>query len=253
MSKPSITPWNYNAPIIDPRLLEAFNSQGKVPVTQDMLKASIDFIIWLQQAFISGTNSDNTSILEALDEGAGDSQALRDATQALKLIGVQVEPKDCSRSIRALAESQETQAIAPDLTRRLRAIEESIATLSEVRDYARQIRALSMQVETQGESSAKTKLPISATVLGSNVSRQAIAAPLLSAKIWVGNGANLPVAVSLSGGATVDNAGVVTLNITAAEIIAALGYTPAEAGATASGTASVSLITGMGTASVTQV
>lgn len=213
MPVPLITPWNYNAPIVDPRLVEAFNSQGRIPVTQDMLKASIDFIIWLQQAYNAGASGNDVAILEALNEGAGDNSALRDATEALDLIGSQIEPPaDRSRQIRALSLSQETQPATPsDLTRRVVALEQSLAAIDLPRDVQRQLRDLAKSIETQGSSSSSTKAPISATVLGSNANRQLIAAPLANTKVWIGSAGNLPVAQTVSGDATLAANGALTL------------------------------------------
>lgn len=134
------------------------------------------------------------------------------------------------------------------------------------------------------------KVPASATVLASNSSDQIIAAPLPSADIWVGNVSNLPVAVALSGDATLSNTGALTLANTAvtpaiygdathvavinvnskglligvanqaiafpgptsAQIIAALGYIPAAAGNNSTFSLTASLITGAVTGTITQ-
>ena len=54
-------------------------------------------------------------------------------------------------------------------------------------------------------------VPASAAVLGSNSSSQAIAAPLTSAHLYVGNGSNLPVDVAASGDLTLANTGAFTI------------------------------------------
>ena len=53
-------------------------------------------------------------------------------------------------------------------------------------------------------------VPASAVVAGTNSSKQVIAAALPSADIFVGNGSNLPVAVAVSGDASLANTGAVT-------------------------------------------
>jgi len=53
-------------------------------------------------------------------------------------------------------------------------------------------------------------VPASAVVAGTNSSKQVIAASLPSADIFVGNGSNLPVAVGISGDASLSNMGAVT-------------------------------------------
>jgi hypothetical protein len=53
-------------------------------------------------------------------------------------------------------------------------------------------------------------VPLSATILGTNSSRQLAAAALPSADIFVGNSSNLPVGVAISGDSTLTNAGVMT-------------------------------------------
>ena len=55
-------------------------------------------------------------------------------------------------------------------------------------------------------------VPASAALLASNSSSQAIAAPLTSAHIFVGNGSNLPVDVALTGNVSITNAGVSTVS-----------------------------------------
>jgi hypothetical protein len=55
-------------------------------------------------------------------------------------------------------------------------------------------------------------VPISATVLGSNVDGQLIAAALADTEIWIGSAGGLPVAQSLSGDATLADTGVLTLD-----------------------------------------
>lgn len=53
-------------------------------------------------------------------------------------------------------------------------------------------------------------VPASATVAGTNASRQIIAAALTNGSFWLGNGSNLPIAVALSGDCTMTNAAVIT-------------------------------------------
>jgi hypothetical protein len=50
-------------------------------------------------------------------------------------------------------------------------------------------------------------VPTSATIVGTNGSKQLVAAALASADIYVGNGSNLPVAVAVSGDSTLSNTG----------------------------------------------
>ena len=54
-------------------------------------------------------------------------------------------------------------------------------------------------------------IPASATLIGTNSSKQAIAAALASADIYVGNGSNLPVAVAVSGDVSMTNTGAFTV------------------------------------------
>ena len=54
-------------------------------------------------------------------------------------------------------------------------------------------------------------IPASATLIGTNSSKQAIAAALASADIYVGNGSNLPVAVAVSGDVSMANTGAFTV------------------------------------------
>lgn len=60
---PLITPWNYNADLIDAKeVIASFNAAGKLQISPGTLKASIDFIIWLQQAFNGITTEDVTNV-----------------------------------------------------------------------------------------------------------------------------------------------------------------------------------------------
>lgn len=54
-------------------------------------------------------------------------------------------------------------------------------------------------------------VPLSAIVTATNASRQVVLAVLASAKFWLGNGSGAVAAVSMSGDATMDNAGAVTV------------------------------------------
>jgi hypothetical protein len=55
-------------------------------------------------------------------------------------------------------------------------------------------------------------MPAAAKLLGSNSSSQPIPAALTSAHLYVGNGSNLPADVAMSGDASIDNTGKVTVN-----------------------------------------
>lgn len=53
-------------------------------------------------------------------------------------------------------------------------------------------------------------IPLSASVTGTNASRQIIAAALTNGSFWLGNGSNLPIALALSGDCTMTNLAVIT-------------------------------------------
>ena len=96
-------------------------------------------------------------------------------------------------------------------------------------------------------------MPVNALLLGSDASGNPVAMQLASAEIIVGSAGGLPIAVVMSGGATISNTGVVTLNITSAEIVAALGFTPARSGANSSFSLTAPVGGGAVTGTITQV
>lgn len=130
--------------------------------------------------------------------------------------------------------------------------------------------------------------PISATVLASDTLGAPSVAPLADTKIWIGQGSGLPVAQAVTGDATLADTGVLTLDtvnadvgtfgddthtvtitvngkglitaisingvtITGAQVIAALGYTPAVAGGSALFSLTAPVGGGPVTGTITQV
>ena len=207
----TVSPWNPNSDIIDTVTVSiVLNGKGINIVAPGTLKASGDFLRWLDQLFRAGVVTDDVAILEALDEGAGDNRALRDADEAIRLTQAQDAPPDQSRAIAALSQSTETQAITPDLTRRIKALETALATLDIVSYSSAKLKALALGQNTQ-DIAPTLRIPTKATVLASNINRQIIAALLANTKIWIGSSGGLPVAQSLSGDATLAATGALTL------------------------------------------
>ena len=209
----TVSPWNPGADIIDTVTVSiVLNGKGVNIVAPGTLKASGDFLRWLEQVYRVGIVIDDVSTQSALEEGAGDSAALRDSTEALNLIGNAPEPPaDQSRQIAALEMDAVTQADYASLTARLAALEQIVATLTEPRDFESQIQSLATQIETLPDAPAPVRVPASATVLGSNAERHLIPAPLTDTKVWVGSTGNLPVEKAIFGDATLADTGALTL------------------------------------------
>lgn len=93
-------------------------------------------------------------------------------------------------------------------------------------------------------------IPLSASVTGTNASRQIIAAALTNGSFWLGNGSNLPIALALSGDCTMTNLAVITCTQinggtipVSAPVLASNGSRQIIAGTT-SGTGSTILLQG---------
>lgn len=149
-----VTPPPLSTDLVDPRAVKfTINPATGLPsIVPGSMVAAPPWLIWFNSQFVGSEVTDDTALLEALDEGAGanDAQALARESQTQQALDEGAGLAEAQKATRLAQAALLRQALSPEpvnFANKLRELESSIALLNNPKDYDAAIRSLQKSIE----------------------------------------------------------------------------------------------------------